>query len=145
MLYGAVWAAGHLYHFINGGLCSGLLAAIAWGLLGLAFLHGEALAVLALGGAFVAPLLAGVDSWTFASLTLYLGILVAAGVCDRLAAALDAGGLDHLVGAAIWSVLAAVQQDEMKCLLLGLEPLAVIAALAWCGRARRAARSARAW
>jgi uncharacterized membrane protein len=131
VLYGAVWAAGHLYHFIDGGLCSGLLAAIAWGLLGLAFLHGEALAVLALGGAFAAPLLAGVDAWTFASLTLYLGILVAAGSAIAWLRRWTLAAWTNLAGAAIWSMLAAVQQDAMKCLLLGLEPLAVTAALAW--------------
>ena len=131
VLYGAVWAAGHLYDFIPGGLCSGLLATIAWGLLGLAFLHGEALAVLALGGAFAAPLLAGAGAWSIEALTLYLGILIAAGAAVAWLRRWTLAAWTNLAGAAVWSMLAAVQQDALKCLLIGAEPLAATAALAW--------------
>ena len=131
VLYGATWAAGHLYDFIPGGVCSGLLATIAWGLLGLAFLHGEALAVLALGGAFAAPLLAGGDAWSIEALTFYLGILIAAGAAIAWLRRWTLSAWTNLAGAAIWSLLAGVQQDAMKCLLIGAEPLAAIAVLAW--------------
>ena len=131
VLYAATWAAGHLYDFIPGGLCSGLLATIAWGLLGLAFLHSEALAILALAGAFAAPLLAGVDAWTFETLSLYLGILVAAGSTIGWLRRWTRAAWTNLAGAAIWSLLAALQQDAMKALLIGAEPLAATAALAY--------------
>ena len=131
VLYGATWASGHLYDFIPGGVCSGLLATIAWGLLGLAFLHGEALAVLALGGAFAAPLLAGAGAWSIEALTLYLGILIAAGSAIAWLRRWTLAAWTNLAGAAIWAVLAAVQQDAMKCLLIGAEPLAATAVLAW--------------
>ena len=131
VLYGATWAASHLYGFIGGGLSSGLLAVIAWGLLGLAFLHGEALAVLALGGAFAAPLLAGADLWSLEALSLYLGILIAAGSAVSWLRRWSLAAWTNLVGAAIWAGLAAIQQDAMKCLLLGLGPLAATAALAY--------------
>ncbi len=131
VLYGATWAASHLYGFIGGGVCAGLLATIAWGLLGLAFLHGEALAVLALGGAFAAPLIAGGDAWTVEALSLYLGILIAAGSAVAWVRRWSLAAWTNLVGAAIWAGLAAVQQDAMKCLLLGLGPLAATAALAY--------------
>jgi uncharacterized membrane protein len=131
VLYGATWAADHLYDFIGGGACSGLLAVIAWGLLGLAFLHGEALAVLALGGAFAAPLLAGADLWAFEALSLYLGILIAAGSAIAWLRRWTLAAWTNLVVAAIWSTLAAVQQDALKCLLVGLGPLAATAALAY--------------
>jgi uncharacterized membrane protein len=80
MLYGTTLAAFDLYGFITGAVCGGLLAIIAWSLLGLAFIHGEALAVLAIGGAFVVPIVSGAGTWNTEAITLYLGILIIAGV-----------------------------------------------------------------
>ena len=131
VLYGTTWAAFDLYGFINGGVCAGLLAIIAWGLLGLAFIHGEALAVLAIGGAFVVPMITGGGTWNTDALTVYLGILILAGAAvgwmRRWSAALWA----TIAGAVVWSLLGAWRDESLKTLLLGLEPLAAIAALAW--------------
>ena len=131
MLYATCWASGQLYHFIDGATCGALLAVIAWSLLGLAFLHGEALAGLALGGAFAAPLIAGGDAWSIDALTLYLGVLIAAGAVVAWLRQWSGAAWTNLAGAAIWSTLAAVQSDSLKCLLIGLEPLVVLAGLAY--------------
>ena len=63
-LYGAVWAADGLYHFIGHGPAAGLLALVSLGLLGMAWLHGGALALLALGGALIVPAITGPQDWS---------------------------------------------------------------------------------
>jgi uncharacterized membrane protein len=131
VLYGTTWAAYSLYGFITGAECGGLLAAIAWSLLGLAFIHGEALAVLAIGGAFVAPLISGADAWGVQALTLYLGILIATGVAVGWVRSWPAALWTTIVAAGLWALLAAFQIQSLKCLLLGLEPLTALAVLAW--------------
>jgi hypothetical protein len=131
VLYGAAWAAYGLYGFISGPECAVLLTVIAAGLMGLALVHGEALAILALGGAFAAPLIAGRTDWTIETLTAYLGILVAAGAAIAWLRRWRVAAWANLAGAAIWSLLAGLEQDSLKCLLLGLEPLAATTALAY--------------
>ncbi len=131
VLYGATLAAFDLYGFINGAVCAGLLAIIAWSLLGLAFLHGEALAVLAIGGAFVVPLISGSGTWSTEALTLYLGILIAAGVAVGWLRAWPVALWTTMGGAAVWSLLGAYRDESLKALLLGLEPLAAIVALTY--------------
>ena len=131
VVYGTTWAAFDLYGFITGGVCAGLLAAIAWSLLGLAFIHGEALAVLAVGGAFVVPLISGGGTWSSEALTTYLGILIAAGVTVGWARGWFATLWATLAGAAAWALLATIEQESLKALLLGLEPLAAMATLAF--------------
>ncbi len=131
VLYGTTWAAFDLYGFINGGVCAGLLAIIAWSLLGLAFIHGEALAVLAIGGAFIVPLISGGGTWNTDALTVYLGILIVAGVAVGWMRSWPAALWTTIAGAAVWSLLGTIQQESLKALLLGLEPLAAIAVLAY--------------
>ncbi|HLY79576.1 MAG TPA: DUF2339 domain-containing protein, partial [Caulobacteraceae bacterium] len=136
VLYGTTWAAFDLYGFINGGVCAGLLAIIAWSLLGLAFIHGEALAVLAIGGAFIVPLISGGATWNTEALSAYLGILIAAGASVGWMRTWPAALWATIAGAAVWSLLGAYRDEALKTLLLGLEPLAAITLLAWA-RPRR--------
>ncbi|HXQ13463.1 MAG TPA: DUF2339 domain-containing protein [Caulobacteraceae bacterium] len=131
MLYGTTLAAFDLYGFITGAVCAGLLAIIAWGLLGLAFIHGEALAVLAIGGAFVVPIVSGAGTWNTEALTLYLGILIIAGVAVGWLRGWSVAVWTTLGGAAVWSLLGTIEQQSLKALLLGLEPLAAIVALTY--------------
>jgi len=140
MLYGAAWAAYALYGFISGGVCVAILAAISAGLMTLAFLHGEALALLAIGGAYVAPLVGGRQDWPVEATSLYLGVLVAAGAGVAWLRRWPAAGWTNQVAAALWSLMAAAAGERWKSLLLGLEPLAVIALLAWRWPARVDAR-----
>jgi uncharacterized membrane protein len=131
MLYGTTWAAYDLYGYINGAVCAGLLATIAWGLLGLAFIHGEALAVLALGGAFIVPLVSGAATWSTEALSLYLGILIAGGAATGWLRRWSVALWTNLGGAAVWALLGCVEQESLKALLLGLAPLAAMTALAY--------------
>ncbi len=131
MLYGTTLAAFDLYGFITGAVCGGLLAIIAWSLLGLAFIHGEALAVLAIGGAFVVPFVSGAGTWNTEALTLYLGILILAGVAVGWLRGWTASLWTTMAGAALWSLLGTIEQESLKALLLGLEPLAAIVTLTY--------------
>ena len=140
VLYGTTWTAFELYGFIDGALCAGLLAIIAWGLLGLAFIHGEPLAVLAIGGAFVVPLITGGGTWSTEALTLYLGILILAGAAVGWLRQWPAALWTTLAGAAVWSLAGTFERQTLKALLLGLEPLAAVAALAFVRPAHRAGR-----
>ena len=129
VLYGTAWASHALYHFIPAGVCAGLLAAIAGGLLGLALLRGQALALLALAGAYVAPLVAAGGDWSAPLMSAYLGLLVAVGFVVASERNWRACGWVTFVGAGLWSGLALFEPSALKCLLLGLEPLAVLALL----------------
>ena len=129
VVYGTTWAAFDLYGFITGGVCAGLLAAIAWSLMGLAFIHGEALAVLAVGGAFVVPLISGGATWSTEALSVYLGILIAAGIAVGWVRGWFVTLWATIAGAAAWALLATIEQESLKALLLGLEPLAAMAIL----------------
>ncbi|HZZ89288.1 MAG TPA: DUF2339 domain-containing protein [Caulobacteraceae bacterium] len=131
VLYGASWAAHDLYHFIGGGLCAGLLATIAAALLALAFVHGEALAVLAIGGAFAVPMITGGGTWGLEALTAYLGLLIAGGAATGWARGWPAALWATLAGAGLWAAIATGQRESLKALLLGLEPLAVLTGLAF--------------
>ena len=127
VLYGAVWAAYALYGFIGGGACAILLIAIVGGLLALSFLHGEALGLLALSGAFVVPLIASRGDWSLLALTAYLAILIGAGLTVAMLRAWTRAGWAVLAGAGLWSILAVLEQSGLKSLLLACEPLAVLA------------------
>ena len=129
VLYGAAWAAHALYGFIPAGACAALLAAIAAGLLGLALLRGQPLALLALAGAFAAPLVAAGGDWSAPVMSLYLALLVAVGLAVATERGWRASGWVTLVGAGLWAGLALFEPSSLKCLLLGLEPLAVVVAL----------------
>jgi len=131
MLYAATWASSGLYGFISAPVCAALLSAIAAGLVGLAVVNGEALAILALGGAFATPLVTGADAWSVTALTLYLAILVAAGLSIAWVRGWSRAAWTVLAGSMVWCALAAAQADALKCALLGLEPLAAFAALAY--------------
>ena len=47
MIYASAWAAYGLYGFINGVECAAILVGVSAGLMALAFLHGQSLAILA--------------------------------------------------------------------------------------------------
>jgi hypothetical protein len=129
VLYGAAWAAYALYGFIGAGVCAGLLAGVAAGLLALAFVHGEALALLALCGAFVAPIIAARGEWGAGTLASYLAILIAAGLAAARLRGWNRAAWTALAGAGAWAVLALLEPSPPKAELLSLEPLAVLTLL----------------
>ena len=131
-LYGAVWAAERLYHFIDLGMAAPILAAISASLLGLALLHGAPLALLALGGAFLAPVVTGQAAWSEIPLTLYLVLITAtaygAAALRRWGSVALAAGL----AAAVWATSEMrMLQGFPAALLLLLPPVLAAAAVAW--------------
>jgi hypothetical protein len=79
-LYAAVWASYALYHFLPLPLAAGLLGVICLGLLAVAVLHGEALALLAIGGAMIAPIICHLPNWNGVALDGYLVAIAATGL-----------------------------------------------------------------
>ncbi len=78
-LYAAAWAAYGVYGYITLPVAAASLAACAAILLALSLLHGQALGVLAVGAALLAPLLTSVGAWPPAALTIYLSATMIAG------------------------------------------------------------------
>jgi uncharacterized membrane protein len=71
-LYGAVWASDRLYGFIDISASAPLLGLISAGLLALAFVHGMRVALVALLGAYLAPVVTNGPDWGDGPLTAYL-------------------------------------------------------------------------
>ncbi len=101
-LYAAVWAAYGLYHFLPLTLAAGLLGACSLGLLGLALVHGEALAVVAILGAFAAPAICQPQNWIGVTLDGYLVVVAGAGLAACGRRGWWRAGILVLLGAAAW-------------------------------------------
>ncbi len=101
-LYAAIWAAYALYHFIPLTEAAVLLAAVSLGLLALAVLHGEALAILALGGAFATPVVCDPAIWSSPSLDGYLALITATGLAATSLRGWSRAGLLTLAGVGLW-------------------------------------------
>ncbi|HRP11384.1 MAG TPA: DUF2339 domain-containing protein, partial [Terricaulis sp.] len=77
--YATAWGAHALYDYIDAPTAGAALALCALILLALAFRHGQALGVLALLAALLAPAIAHAGDWPAQALTFYLGAAAAAG------------------------------------------------------------------
>jgi uncharacterized membrane protein len=123
-LYGAVWAAHVLYHLIPLPLAAGLAVAISGGLLALALLHGEALALLALMGAFLAPAVLREGAWPPLALQAYLALLGLTGPAVAALRRWGRAGLATLAGLSLWSLVALARGRDVDLALLLLIALA---------------------
>jgi uncharacterized membrane protein len=79
VLYAAIWAAHGIYGFISWPIATALLSLCALALVGLSRMHGQALGVLAIGLALLAPAFAQAPLWPWLALTIYLGLVGGAG------------------------------------------------------------------
>ena len=79
VFYATTWAAHGIYQFIEWPAATALLALCALGLIALSFLHGQALGVLAIALALLAPALANAPIWPSTALTAYVALVGAAG------------------------------------------------------------------
>src|SRR6185503_9171560 len=77
--YATAWAADGGYHFIGWPLAATLLTLCALLLVGLSFLHGEALGVLAIIAALLTPAIADAGAWPTEAVTLYVSLVAAGG------------------------------------------------------------------
>jgi uncharacterized membrane protein len=117
-LYGAIWAAHVLYHLIPLPLAAVLITAVSGGLLALALLHGEALALLALLGAFLAPAITRDGAWPPLALQGYLMLLGATGPAVAALRRWGPTGLATLIGLALWGLAALARGRELDLALL---------------------------
>jgi uncharacterized membrane protein len=140
-LYGAAWASYWLYDFISLATSGGLLALISLGLLGLAFRHGQPLAVLAILGGFLAPAITGPAQWSAPALTGYLALMVLTGYAVAGARRWGQAGVAALAGSLGWALAGFAAQDAARVAALGLAPFALgMGVVEW--RRRRDAEAA---
>ena len=121
-LYAAIWASQALYGFIGVPAAAVLLTAVSVGLLGLALLHGEPLAILALAGGYAAPLVNRPERWGEGALTGFLLLILATGLSAAAQRRWSRAGLVAVAGAAAWG-LAALAGSELRAMALALAPL----------------------
>ncbi len=101
-LYGAIWAAHSLYGLAPLALAAVLITSVSAALLGLALLHGEALAILAVLGAFAIPLVTGRDDWSSPDIDRFLVVLILTGSAAAGLRRWAWAGFAVLVGALAW-------------------------------------------
>ncbi len=136
-LYAAAWASYWLYDFISIGAAAGFLGLISLALLALAVRHGEPLAILAVGGALLAPAITGPQHWDAPALTAYLALVVVIGYVTAGARRWGQAGMTTLAGAALWAAAGFAAEGYVRVVALAVGPVALsIAALEW--RRRRA-------
>jgi uncharacterized membrane protein len=131
-LYGAVWAAHVLYGLIPLPVAAVLAVTVSLGLLALSLLHGEALALLALFGAFLAPWMTGASAWSPVALEAYLALLGVTGAAVNALRRWARTGLITLGGLLIWSLVVLVARHELHtAILLALALAGPVAAVLW--------------
>jgi uncharacterized membrane protein len=139
-LYGAVWAAHLLYGLISLPVAAVLAVAVSLGLLALSLLHGEALALLALFGAFLAPWMTGSSAWSPLALEGYLALLGVTGASINALRRWALGGLVTLVGLLIWTLIVLAAGRELDAaILLALGLAGPVAAVLWRRRGKETA------
>lgn len=79
VFYATTWAAHGIYHFVDWPTAIALLTLCAAALIGLSLLHGQALGVLAVALALIAPALASSNIWPSWALTIYVAFVSASG------------------------------------------------------------------
>ncbi|MGQ0534317.1 MAG: DUF2339 domain-containing protein [Caulobacteraceae bacterium] len=75
VFYATIWAAHGIYGFVDWPVAAALLTLCALALIALSLLHGEALGVLAIGLALLAPAFAHAPLWPSWVLTVYLSLV----------------------------------------------------------------------
>src|SRR5262249_20021886 len=145
-LYGAVWASYWLYSFIDLQAAGWLMGAISLGLMGLALRHGEPLAMLAVGGAMLAPAITGPQHWSAPALTAYLLVMIitvyAVAGCRRWGPA----GLTALAAAALWGAAGIPAEGYDRTAALAIGPVLLsIAVVEWRRRRGDAVEAADAF
>jgi|CXWL01.1.fsa_nt_gi uncharacterized membrane protein len=110
--YAVSWAAYGLYGLIGWPIAATLLALCALALIGLAFLHGQALGVLAIVAAFFAPPLTNIAVWPDSTLTLYVCAVGAAGFALACARRWAWSAAAALLGLYFWFAVS-IAADEI--------------------------------
>lgn len=111
--YAAAWAAHGLYAFIDWPTAAALLTLCAAILIGLSYLHGQALGVLAILAALIAPPLASAPLWPSEALTLYVSAVGVAGFALAAWRRWSWAAIAALAGLYYW-FFAAIAFDEVR-------------------------------
>lgn len=111
--YATTWAAHGVYNFIPWQTAALLLVLCATILVGLSFLHGQALGVLAIAAALLAPPLASMNVWPSAALTFYVVAVASAGFCVALLRRWSWVAIAAIAGLYFWYA-AAIAADEWR-------------------------------
>lgn len=118
VFYAIVWAAHAAYHFIDWPAAAALLLVCAAALIGLSLLHGEALGVLAIGLALLAPAIASGGLWPSLALTLYVAIVSGGGFALALLRRWAWVALATVAGLYFWFFAAIAVDDVRRALAL---------------------------
>lgn len=115
--YATIWAGHALYGFIGAGAAVWALFLCALVFMALAFRHGQALAVIAIFAAFMAPALAG-GALPGVSALLYLGAVAAAGFAVAALRRWAWAGVASLLSLYFWFAAAIAGEDVRQGLAL---------------------------
>ena len=126
--YATAWAAHGLYNFIEYPAAAALLSLCALILIGLSFLHGQAIGVLAIVAALVAPPLTHEPLWPSLALTLYVTAVGAAGFTLAAIRRWSWVALGALAGFYFWYWAAlAIDEIQRALVLLSIASFGAVA------------------
>jgi uncharacterized membrane protein len=137
-IYGAVWAAHSLYGLLPLAVAAVLITLVSAGLLGLSLLHGEALAVLAVIGAFAVPAVTGRTGWSAGDLDRFLVILILTGSAAAGVRRWAWAGLAVLAEAFAWSLEGLANDQHLQAeLTVGATAIGAALPVFWRPRPAR--------
>lgn len=139
ILFAAIWAAYRLYGYLPFGGAVLLLAGVAFGLLALALLHGEAIALLAIGGAYLIPVVCASTRVPVAPLDIFVGLVLATGTAAASARRWTQAQFLALIGAGAWTLSRLWDADVAGGAALGLAAPVLVLACALILRLRKGA------
>ncbi|MBL8545098.1 MAG: DUF2339 domain-containing protein [Hyphomonadaceae bacterium] len=117
VFYTTTWAAHGLYHFIDWPGGAALLMLCALALIGLSLMHGQALGVLAIGLALLAPAIASSTIWPSWALALYVAIVSAGGFALAFFKRWSWAALTTVLGLYFW-FFASIAIDDVRRALI---------------------------
>jgi len=140
-LYATLWAAHALYGYIGAAVSAGLLLTVSALLLALSTRRREPLALMALLGAYAAPLLTRPQDWSEPSLLVHILAVAAAGLAVAWRRGWSAAALASATGALVLDILTLPHADGWRAAAL---PVLIMAlTLAWRSRVFADTRPAR--
>ncbi len=128
ILYATIWAAHTLYGYLPAVPAAVLLTLVCAGLVGLAFLHGEAVGLLGVLAAFAVPAVSGGAGWSAPPLDAYLLLI---GLTGAMVAALRnwaAVGAVTIAGLGCWILARLPGTDVIGVAVLSVAAVALTAA-----------------
>lgn len=117
VFYATTWAAHGIYEFIDWPAAAALLMLCALALIGLSLLHGQALGVLAIALALLAPAIASSALWPWLALTIYVSLVAAGGFALSILRRWAWAGIATVAGLYFW-FFAAINADDIRRALL---------------------------